>query len=198
LADGSTIWLNAASKLSFPVAFTDSTRHIFLEGEAYFEVAHNGSPFIVTTGDMDIRVMGTSFNVSAYADDVTKKTTLVEGKVRVDVHQENKVFQEFLWPNKQAIVGTGKSEIVITDVDAQQYKSWVDGKFEFNNETLDHVMKKLARWYNFKYEFSNSSAKKFHFSGRLNNQEKISSILNMLEMTTNVTFIIQNNVIVIK
>lgn len=198
LADGSTVWLNADSKLSFPVAFTDSTRQLYLEGEAYFEVAHNGSPFIVTSGDMDIRVMGTSFNVSAYADDVVRKTTLVEGKVRVDILEGGQVLQEFLTPNKQAIVQSGKSEIVVKDVDAAQYKSWVDGKFEFNNETLDHVLKKLARWYDFEYEFSNPSARNLHFSGRLNNQENISSILRMLEMTTNVKFKIEDNLIVVQ
>lgn len=198
LADGSTVWLNAESRLSFPVAFTDSTRHLFLEGEAYFEVAHNGSPFIVTSGEMDIRVMGTSFNVSAYPDDVAKKTTLVEGKVRVDVRKENEVIQGFLTPNKQATVSTGESGISIADVDAAQYKSWVDGKFEFKNETLEQVMKKLARWYDFEYQFSNQSAKNFHFSGRLDNQEKISSIFKMLEMTTNVKFNLQENGIVVK
>jgi len=198
LADGSTVWLNADSKLTFPIAFTDSTRHLFLEGEAYFEVAHNGLPFIVTSSNMDIRVMGTSFNISAYPDDATRKTTLVEGKVRVDVRKENEVFQKILTPNKQAIVSNNKSEIVLADVDAADYKSWVDGKFEFNNETLEQVMKKLARWYDFEYEFSNENAKSFHFSGRLDNQEKISSVLNMLEKTTNVTFKLQNNVIVIK
>ena len=198
LADGTMVWLNADSKLSFPVAFTDSTRHIYLEGEAYFEVAHNGSPFIVTSGEMDIRVMGTSFNVSAYANDSNKKTTLVEGKVRVDLHNKNAVTREFLTPNKQAVVSTGKSQIVIAEVDASQYNSWVDGKLEFNNETLEDVLKKLARWYDFEYEFSNQKAKGLHFSGRLDNQEKISSILHMLEMTTNVKFEVEDDKIVVK
>ena len=198
LADGSMVWLNADSKLSFPVAFTDSTRHIYLEGEAYFEVAHNGSPFIVTSGEMDIRVMGTSFNVSAYANDKSKKTTLVEGKVRVDLRNANSVSQEFLTPNKQAVVIGGKSKIVIADVDASQYNSWVDGKLEFNNETLEDVLKKLSRWYAFEYEFENQKAKDFHFSGRLDNQERISSILHMLEMTTSVKFEVADDKVVVK
>ena len=198
LADGSTVWLNADSKLTFPVAFTDSTRQLFLEGEAYFEVAHNGAPFIVSSGDMDVRVMGTSFNVSAYADDEAKKTTLVEGKVRVDLREGKQLLQEFLMPNTQAVIGEDEAEIAVLDVDASQYNSWVDGKLEFNNETLDHVLKKLARWYDFDYEFSNQSAKDFHFTGRLDNQEKISTILKMLEMTTNVKFKAQDNKIVVQ
>ena len=198
LADGSTVWLNADSKLSFPVAFTDSTRQIYLEGEAYFEVAHNGSPFIVSSGEMDIRVMGTSFNISAYANDSDKKTTLVEGKVRVDLRSQGHVAREFLTPNKQAIIGVNQSNIIVADVDASLYNSWVDGKFEFNNETLEDVLKKLARWYDFEYEFSNPKAKDFHFSGRLDNQEKISSILHMLEMTTNVEFKVEADKIVVQ
>jgi len=198
LADGSTVWLNADSKLSFPVAFTDSTRQLYLEGEAYFEVAHNGSPFIVTSGEMDIRVMGTSFNISAYTNDNNLTTTLVEGKVRVDLHNENSIAREFLTPNKQAVINTGQPTIEIADVDASQYNSWVDGKLEFNNETLEDVLKKLARWYDFEYEFNNQKAKDFHFSGRLNNQEKISSILHMLEMTTNVKFKVEEDKIVVQ
>jgi transmembrane sensor len=198
LADGSNVWLNADSKLSFPVAFTDSTRHLYLEGEAYFEVAHNGSPFIVTSDEMDIRVLGTSFNISAYQDDEDMMTTLVEGKVRIDLRSENTTTRKILSPNEQATIGSEKTQIVVADVDASQYKSWVDGKFEFHNETLESVLKKLARWYDFDYEFSNQQARNFHFSGRLDNQEKISSILHMLELTTNVSFAIEEDKIIVQ
>ncbi len=83
LADGTSVWLNAGSSLRFPVSFSDTTRQVFLEGEAYFEVSHDGKPFIVSSGEMDIRVLGTSFNVSAFSDESEFKTTLVEGKVSV-------------------------------------------------------------------------------------------------------------------
>ncbi len=85
LGDGSMVWLNAGSSLRFPVSFTDSTRQVYLEGEAYFQVSHNGKPFIVTSGDMDVRVLGTSFNVLAYPDEQQLVTTLVEGSVRIDL-----------------------------------------------------------------------------------------------------------------
>jgi ferric-dicitrate binding protein FerR (iron transport regulator) len=88
LADGSRVWLNAGSSLRYPVGFQDSVRQVFLEGEAYFEVNHDGKPFIVSTGSMNTRVLGTSFNISAYADDLEYKTTLLEGKVRVELQGE--------------------------------------------------------------------------------------------------------------
>ena len=199
LADGTSVWLNAGSTLNFPVAFTDSTRQVFLEGEAYFEVAHNGQPFIVSSGGMDIRVMGTSFNVSAYADDLQMKTTLVEGKVRVDYKTNNaRSESKFLTPNKQAVIQMNNPEISVSEVDASQYTSWIGGKLEFNNETLDNVMVRLARWYDFEFEFENAKAKNFHFSGRLNSQEKISTILEMLELTTDVKFSVIENKIVIE
>ena len=200
LADGSTVWLNAGSSIKFPVAFTDSTRHVFLEGEAYFEVAHNGLPFIVSSGEMDIRVMGTSFNVSAYTNDTELQTTLVEGSVRVDFlnPKSQETESEMLVPNMQATIDLNSGEIKTTTVDASLYNNWVDGKFEFNNEPLDNVMKKLARWYDFEYVFENEKIKVYHFSGRLDNTENISTLLKMLEMTTSVEFKFIENKIVIQ
>ena len=199
LADGTNVWLNSDSELNFPVEFSDSTRHVFLKGEAYFEVAHNGLPFIVSSGDMDIRVMGTSFNVSAYTNDLEYKTTLTEGKVRVDYLdvQKNKT-HEFLTPNKQATINLNETGIALSEVDASQYSSWIDGKFEFNKEPLPQVLKRLSRWYGFEFEFENKAAMTYHFSGRLDNQEKISTLLEMLEMTTNVKFEARENKIVVQ
>lgn len=199
LADGSRVWLNAGSSLRFPVSFTDSTRQVYLEGEAYFQVSHNGKPFIVTSGDMDVRVLGTSFNVLAYPDEQQLVTTLVEGSVRIDLESGNNIAasSRVLSPDDQAVVRTTEAAIEVSKVNTSQYTSWIEGKLEFHNEDLDRVMKRLARWYDFEYKFENSEAKKFHFSARFDNTENISSILEMLELTTEVKFELMENTIVV-
>ena len=199
LADGSKVWLNAGSSLRFPVSFTDSTRHVFLEGEAYFQVTHNGKPFIVTSGAMDVRVLGTSFNVLAYPDEQQLVTTLVEGSVRIDFggKESEAASSRILSPDDQALVSIADTVIEVSKVNTSQYTSWIDGKLEFYNENLDKVMKRLARWYDFEYEFENSGAKNYHFSARFDNTENISTILEMLELTTNVKFELKENTIVV-
>ena len=195
LADGTDVWINAGSKLKFPVSFTDSTREVFLTGEAYFEVEHNGKPFIVHSGAMDVRVLGTTFNISAYEEDEAMKATLVEGSVKVSIPRDGAF--KTLAPNDQAIVEKSGMSLAVMEVNTGQYTSWVQGKLEFDNENLDVVMRRLSRWYDFEYQFENEEAKKFHFTARLNNNQSISSILEMLEMTTNVKFEIRKNAIIV-
>jgi len=199
LADGSRVWLNAGSSLRFPVSFTDSTRRVYLEGEGYFEVNHNGKPFIVSSGSMDVRVLGTSFNVLAYPDEQQLVTTLVEGSVRIDLggKESEAVSSRILHPDDQAVISIANADIEVSKVNTSQYTSWIEGKLEFHNEDLDKVMKRLARWYDFKYEFENNGAKDFHFSARFDNSENISTILEMLELTTDVKFELRENTIVV-
>ena len=199
LSDGTGVWLNAGSSIRFPVSFAGNSRQVSLEGEAYFEVSHNGEPFIVSSGDMDVRVLGTSFNVSAYADEDQIKTTLVEGKVSVELKAEEDAPSKslILEPDQQAIFDRSKSEIFEVDVIASQYTSWMRGKLEFNNESLEQVMKRLARWYDFEYDFENPEARNFHFSARLDKAENISTIIEMLEMTTDVKFELRDKKIVV-
>ena len=195
LADGTDVWLNAGSSLKYPVAFTDSTREVFLTGEAYFDVTHNNKPFIVNSGAMDVRVLGTTFNIAAYEDEEVMKATLVEGSVRIT--SSNDGASKTLTPNDQAIIKKSVGTMEVKEVNTAQYTSWVQGKLEFNNENMEVVMKRLARWYDFKYQFKNEEAKHFHFTARINNNQSISSILEMLEMTTNVKFEISDNSIIV-
>ena len=199
LSDGTGVWLNAGSSIRFPVSFQENSRQVFLEGEAYFEVSHNGAPFIVSTPDMDVRVLGTSFNIAAYSDEDLIKTTLVEGKVSVEVKGLNDSPSKslILEPDHQAIFKRSESQISEVEVNASQYTSWMRGKLEFHNESLEQVMKRLARWYDFEYEFENPEARDFHFSARLNNSENISTIMEMLEMTTDVKFELREQKIVV-
>lgn len=190
LADGTQVWLNAGSSLKYPVSFHDSIRSVLLEGEAYFEVTHTGAPFIVQAGNMDVRVLGTSFNVSAYVDEPEFATTLVEGKVRVEISSIDgaRIISSELEPNDQAVLERSNAALSVTDVNPSYFTSWMRGKIEFDNENLDLVMKRLARWYDFDYRFENSEAMGYHFTARLDRDASISSILEMLEMTTDVKF----------
>ena len=199
LADGTVVTMNAGSSLRYPVAFSDSIRQVFLEGEAYFDVSHNGKPFIVSCESMDVRVLGTSFNVSSYADDAEIKTTLVEGKVKVTTAGNPDLASEgiILAPDDQAIFSRADATVEVVKVNTSQYTSWVMGKFEFSNANLNEVMKRLARWYDFEYEFESDAAKDYHFTARIDNDQSISSILEMLEMTTDVKFEIRDQIIVI-
>jgi len=199
LADGTNVWLSAESSLRYPVAFTDSTRQVYLSGQAYFDVSHNGKPFLVSSENMNIRVLGTAFNVSAYKDDIDIKTTLVEGKIKIGlVNLDGAVVSSsVLTPDDQALIQKGETEIEVNKVITSQYTSWIEGKIEFNNENLDMVMKRLARWYDFEYSFDNEKSKNYHFTARINGEESISSILEMLEMTTDVKFELKDNMIVV-
>lgn len=199
LADGTMVTLNAGSSLKYPVSFTDSIRQVFLVGEAYFDVSHNGKPFIVSCDNIDVRVLGTSFNISSYSDDSVVKTTLVEGKVKITIAEDIALASggKVLAPNDQAIFHRNDASVEIIQVNTSQFTSWIQGKFEFKNSNLDEVMKRLARWYNFEYRFESLTAKDFHFTARINNSQSISSILEMLEMTTDVKFEIKDQTIVI-
>jgi len=148
---------------------------------------------------MDVRVLGTSFNVLAYPDEQEIVTTLVEGKVKIQFSGEyaSASSTSILNPEDQATIKRDEMGIVVSQVNTSQYTSWINGKFEFNNEDLEIVMKRLARWYDFEYEFNNIQAREFHFSARINNTESISTILEMLEMTTDVKFELKENTIVV-
>ncbi|MGL1885772.1 MAG: DUF4974 domain-containing protein [Reichenbachiella sp.] len=197
LADGTKVWLNSASSLRFPVAFADNKREVYLTGEAYFEVTHNGSPFVVNAQNMDVNVLGTSFNVTAYPDE-DLSTTLVEGKVKIDIKENGALIaSELLAPDDQSVWSDGSSELAVVAVNTSNYTSWKEGKLEFNNDDLERVMGRLARWYDFEYRFENETAKEYHFTAQFDNHESISSVLSMLEKTTDIEFKLQDKTIII-
>ena len=195
LADRTQVWLNAGSSLKYPVEFTEDTRQVYLSGEAFFDVTKTGKTFIVNAEDAAIRVLGTQFNVTAYADETKLTTTLVEGKVQIEGDSISK--PEILTPDMQAVITKHANHVETRKVNTGEFTSWKDGKLEFRNQDLEQVMKRLSRWYNFEYEFENQQAKAFHFSARINNTEQISTILEMLELTTQVKFEIKGNRIII-
>ena len=195
LDDGTEIWLNSASELKYPAHFVGNERRVCLVGEAYFQVARNeAAPFIVETRDMDVKVLGTSFNVSAYEDEENSHATLVEGRVEVD----DKVNGEkvTLTPGEQALL-QGK-EMVVREVNTKLYSMWRLDRFTFASEDMEGVIRKLSRWYNVNFFFSNSSMKQNRFTGSLPKYSDISQGLKMIEMTTDIKFQVKGNTIIIQ
>lgn len=190
LPDGSEVFLNAGSSLRYPTVFQDDKREIFLIGEAYLKVRKSDIPFIVSCTDMDISVLGTTFNIEAYDDESIHRTTLIEGKVMVNA---DGLPGQILDPEEQAVLDLADKQLRKIQVNTSQYTSWIDGKFEFAHDNLETVMRKLSRWYDFEYEFENPDAKEFHFSARIDDKQDISTILDMLEMTTSVKFEIKDD-----
>ena len=176
LADGSKVWLNAGSALTYPVAFIGNERKVSITGEAYFEVAHDASkPFIVNNGSMGIRVLGTHFNVNAFEDDDNDiKVTLLEGSVKIN----NGNATRLLNPGQQAVVS--KEIKVVNDVDLDLVMAWKNGYFQFDNASLQKVLKEVSRWYDVDvvYEGYNQPRK---FVGEIQRDLSLSEVLKILQ-----------------
>lgn len=184
LSDGTRVWLNAASSLSYPTAFTGKERSVTLKGEAYFEVAHNASqPFIVHTPEEDVKVLGTSFNVNCYNDEGRTVTTLETGSVRLD--SRNAGNTTVLHPGEQAVLD--KTTFNVADVDVSLYTAWKDGDFRFKATPLTEVMRQIGRWYDLDVDYTSIPADiKVHASIR--RDKKLSTVLHALERIGDIKF----------
>ncbi|MRG45231.1 DUF4974 domain-containing protein [Chitinophaga sp. SYP-B3965] len=181
LADGTSVWLNAASSLRFPSSFTGKERSVEITGEAYFEVAADkGKPFKVAFNGSVVEVLGTHFNVMAYADEAKSKVTLLEGSVAIS----NSSGRQLLKPGMQAFIG---STITTGKANTEEAVAWKNGLFIFDNEDIHGIMRKLARWYNVKPIYT-TDMPGLTFSGTVSRYGNVSGVLNMLEMTESVRF----------
>lgn len=204
LADGSKVWLNSASSLRFPTAFTGNKREVELDGEGYFEVAKNAAkPFHVLTNGQDVEVLGTHFNVNAYKDEENIKTTLLEGRVKVgqtaDGKQqtaENKNYEVILKPGEQSVLsGTHSPFTIDHSPDLDQVMAWKNGWFEFDNSDLKTIMRQISRWYDvdIRYEVKPNNET---YGGRISRNLNLSNILKMLE-SYGVHYRLENKTLVI-
>lgn len=194
LPDGTKVWLNASTRLYFPTVFKPGERKVKLSGEAYFEVKHDASnPFIVetSTGAL-LRVLGTSFNVSAYHEDAHETTTLLTGSLQVTRNQS----QELLKPGQQAIVSLQKIEDV-QEVETSYAVAWKEGYFMFNREPIKAVMAKVARWYDVDVVYD-GPVTETRFWGTVSRFSHVSDVLKMLEATNRVHFTIEGRKIYVK
>jgi transmembrane sensor len=174
LSDGTKVWLNSASSIKFPVAFNGNERKVELTGEAYFEVAHDAKrPFRVVSNQQQVEVLGTHFNINAYNDEDVINTTLLEGSVKVT--SANTAIT--IVPGQQAQFKNGKINVATVNVD--DAVAWKNGLFNFNNNSIEEVMKQLARWYDvdIKYEGQLPSRR---FSGEISRNVNASQILDIL------------------
>jgi hypothetical protein len=170
LSDGTKVWLNAGSSLRFPTRFSAIQRRVEISGEVYFEVAHNATrPFLVRAGNEEISVLGTHFNVNAYADEQMVKTTLLEGSVKINNHA-------MLQPGEQ--YGNG----VISKVDAEASVAWVFGYFQFDHADIKTVMRQLSRWYDVEVRYEGKITSEL-FGGGVQRNLKLSEVLELLSGT---------------
>lgn len=189
LPDGTKVWLNAASSLKYPAKFSDEERRVELTGEAYFEVSRIKSasvknrqlPFFVKTANQEVEVLGTHFNINAYADERATKTTLLEGSVRVSYSSDaNPIRSVLLKPNQQSVIKIGNSSAIVNSVDPSSIIAWKNGLFDFQDRTLEEVMRQLARWYNLEVVYE-GAVPQMEFFGKIRRSNKLSEVLHILE-----------------
>lgn len=176
LPDGSKVWLNAESKLTYPVVFSGPTRKIVLQGEAYFEVAHNPKkPFIVDFKGSNVKVLGTHFNICAYGDGEKPKTTLLQGSVEISTGDRKKI----ILPGQQAI---STHNIAIVNVDTNHVMGWKNGNFSFEHERIGTVMGKISRWYDVDIKYQGEVTQE-EFVGSIPKSRNLEEVLHRLELT---------------
>ncbi len=196
LADGSKVWLNSESVLKYPVNFVGDRRDVYLEGEAYFNVAHDKSkPFYVHANNINIKVLGTIFNVCSYPEEDSMRTTLVDGSVQVSNGEADKVI---LKPSFQYTMNKKTGVREVKEVDTELFTSWTDGKFYFKGFTFEDVVRKLERWYDFEMFYLNEEVKQMKFRGVINKHEPIEQMLRKLEKTTDIKFRIKGKSIIVE
>ncbi|MEQ7798717.1 FecR domain-containing protein [Pedobacter sp. ASV1-7] len=181
LADGSRVWLNSGSRLVYPNAFKGSKREVYLQGEAFFEVSHNKKqPFHVYVKDVDVKVLGTSFNVRAYSDEKNLKTTLVTGSVELSAEHNKNVAR--LIPGRMASYENG-SQFNIHTVNTEIQTSWKSGYLFLRNEPLQNLLKTLERYYNVPVILEDNEENRY-FSGRLTLQNDVKEVIEIIALTT--------------
>ncbi|MBB5440689.1 ferric-dicitrate binding protein FerR (iron transport regulator) [Pedobacter sp. AK017] len=200
LPDGTKVWLNAQSSLTFPTAFTGNRRLVNLKGEGYFEVAKlKKMPFIVEANKQTVFVYGTHFNVNSYVDEERTKTTLLEGSVDVlstEREQAPKAIFKIatLKPGQQAEFSNG--HLKVQQADVEEAIAWKNGKFKFSNENIESLMRKVARWYDVDIEYKGKISKE-GFGGQVSRSRNVSEILEVLQLTRLVHFEIEGRRIIV-
>lgn len=187
LSDGTEVWLNSGTTLSYPDKFGEKSRAVTIAGEAYFKVAKMaGKPFTINSTDLKIEVLGTAFNFSAYQEDSYSSVTLVEGKVAI---QDNKgVTLARLEPGQMARKAKSSDKLNISEVKTSSYSAWTDGKIFFDDERLDQIAFKLERWFNVEITFDDPNLKSKRFTGTILKNKPVDQIMQALELLAPISF----------
>ena len=190
LADGTKVWLNSGTNLKYPLNFTSYRREVYLEGEAYFEIAKNRhKPFIVKTSNMDVKATGTSFNVMAYPKEDMVETTLIMGKASLVMELENSRYQALteLTPGERATFHNKERKIVMEKVDIDKIISWREGQLIFRDDPMDDVVRKLGRWFNTDIELMDDELKSYRYTATFSD-ETLSQVLELLKVSAPIKY----------
>ena len=197
LSDGTFVYLNSMTTVRFPERFSDKCREVEVCGEAFFEVAENKRvPFVVKTDAYEITVLGTKFNVTAYADEQVATTTLVEGAVSIS----GKCIGEAkaLRPNEQFVLDRVSGSVEIKNVDVNYYTAWKDGMFRFRDVRLEEIMHVVERWYDMTVVYEDESVRDLHFGFNMSRLETIEPLLNIFELNGKIKITKEGKVLKIK
>ncbi len=190
LSDGTKVWLNSETSIQYPVAFGAKERRVFVQGEAYFEVAKDeNKPFTVQFMSSSVTVLGTSFNIRAYPEEKQSQTTLAEGSVRIYSPGSSMMLK----PGEQAEVNVLSGEMTKKEVEVENFISWKEGRFVFEQQPLENIMRTLQRWYDIRVIFKDEGAKRVSLSGNLRRYDDFSQVMKMLQMTGDVRFELHGN-----
>ncbi len=203
LADGSRVWLNAGSSVTFPISFSGNERKVTITGEAYFEVTtlrkpgekSAFAPFIVQKDNVQVLVKGTHFNINAYDDESELKVTLLEGRVIVSTGEAAERQEAALEPGKQARYGKNGKIAVASDVDLDEVMAWKNGLFDFSSADIQVIMRQIGRWYDLEVSFEGAIPQR-EFSGKIARNTLLSNVLKILEQS-NIHFRMEQNRIVV-
>lgn len=197
LSDGTKVWINSGSKMTYPAVFNADSRAVFLEGEAIFDVVHNPEkPFKVLSNNQEVEVLGTVFNVSSYPKDEELQTVLKSGSVKLtydnDVHNAFKIT-----PGTLSSYNIKTTKIETKKVDVENYFSWKDGVLNLQNHTLEYIAKKLSRFYNIEIYIFDEQLRKETFSGKLDLKEDMNRVIDVIKNTTSFNVKTQNQKIIL-
>ena len=193
LSDGTVVYLNSESELRYPVKFVGEDRRVYLSGEAYFDVTQDKAhPFIVDVKNSTVRVLGTSFDVRAYADENEVLTTLVQGSVRFSAGNKSVILK----PGEQAVLDKS-GRVENRKVDTYLYTAWKEGFFVFVVEGLEDILSRLSRWYDVDVFYGSEKVKEYHFTGHMEKYENIEVILNAISKMVGVHFTIKDRTVVV-
>ncbi|HAF35996.1 MULTISPECIES: FecR family protein [Sphingobacterium] len=187
LSDGTKVWLNSNSSLKYPSAFSTSERRVELTGEAYFEVSKNKQkPFIVETSLQKVEVLGTKFNINAYDDESSTQTSLAEGSVRVSCKNNTTLLK----PGQQSTLTD--QNIAVRSINLDQVLDWKNGDFNFSNNNLKEIMRKISRWYNIEVIFEGPISQETYVA-QISRKKRLNDVLRALQLSGSIKYNIRNN-----
>lgn len=197
LSDGTRVWVNSMSEFVYPVQFIGNRRVVQLKGEAYFEVKHDPArPFIVQVRDVETRVLGTAFNISAYENEESVYTTLLTGKVQVSLmDQKSDIPSMILKLGMQSCWKKGTGEFSVRKVDTKNVVAWRYGEFVFDEDDIEVVTRMLSRWYEVRFVYDGKRKGRHTFSGKMSKDEKLESILKMLTLAGGPEFRMEDGIV---